>query len=273
MDATDGMIGGISEGAVGCALEENLVASWRAFSALEEVEFYEGPEAVRFVSGIEYPLCNDVFRARLAGSDPDGKIEEVMEPVRSRGLPMLWWVAPSSEPHDLGARLERAGFACDEEVSCMAGELSAITAGFETPHAVKVERVSDERSLDAWIAVFSEGFELPGFVAEFFRRCMLAAGLGPGSQMRHYIASHRGRPAGCLSVTLAAGVAGLYNATTLEEMRGRHIGLAMSAVAACEAAESGYRVAVAQAMPMGVLLCRRLGFKEFYMMSPYVLGG
>jgi hypothetical protein len=54
-------------------------------------------------------------------------------------------------------------------------------------------------------------------------------------------------------------------------MRGKHIGLAMSALAIREAVDSGYHVAVTQAMPMGVLLCNRQGFKEYYRMKPYML--
>jgi hypothetical protein len=47
--------------------------------------------------------------------------------------------------------------------------------------------------------------------------------------------------------------------------------MAASALAMKDALDEGYRVGVAQAMPMGVLLCDRMGFKEFYRIQPHIL--
>ena len=69
---------------------------------------------------------------------------------------------------------------------------------------------------------------------------------------------------------LAGGVAGLYNATTLPGLRRKGLGMAATALAMEDALAEGYSVAVAQAMPMGVLLCDRMGFKEFYRIQAHV---
>ena len=89
--------------------------------------------------------------------------------------------------------------------------------------------------------------------------------------MRHYLARQQGEPAACCTLVLAGGVAGLYNATTLPGMRRKGLGTAATAVAIEQALEEGYKVVVAQAMPMGVLLCDRLGFEEFYTIRANIL--
>jgi GNAT superfamily N-acetyltransferase len=56
-------------------------------------------------------------------------------------------------------------------------------------------------------------------------------------------------------------VAGIYNIATLDAVRGRGIGAAMTLHAAGHAAGEGYAIAVLASSQMGLPIYRRLGFQ------------
>lgn len=259
----------ISDESAGRAIEENLVSWWTSLRGTPGVEVLESESLTRVTSGLKHPICNHIFKSRFSGSVPDS-IEEALRPAREGAFPLLWWVSPATVPTDMGDLLMEAGLTIADDVSCMAADLRSMNVKSDVPESVEILRVGDEHQLRHWISAFQEGFELPGFVGEFFFRSMLCAGLGPEAPMVHYLASIDGEPVATSTVAFGAGVAGFYNGATLERARRRGIGTAMNSMAIRDALARGYHVGVVQAMPMGVKICLPLGFREHYRMQAYL---
>src|SRR5207248_233597 len=87
----------------------SMCASWADVGCPLPGELYDGPDMQRIVSGLPAPLFNAIYRARFAPETVDEQIEAAIAPFKARGLAALWWLTASSQPADLGARLEAHG--------------------------------------------------------------------------------------------------------------------------------------------------------------------
>jgi ribosomal protein S18 acetylase RimI-like enzyme len=95
-------------------------------------------------------------------------------------------------------------------------------------------------------------------------------GLGDASPFRHYLASIGGDPVATCSLFLGAGVAGVYDVSTLPERRRRGIGAAITHFAMADARANGYRMAILHASSLGLGMYRSLGFEELCDIGQYV---
>ena len=108
------------------------------------------------------------------------------------------------------------------------------------------------------------GSDAPGereaqWVREMYRRI----GLGDELLWRHYLGRWRGEPVATTSLFMGAGVAGLYFVSTAPQMRRQGFGGAISLAALRETRALGHRIGVLGSSPLGLLLYRQLGFKEY----------
>jgi len=85
-----------------------------------------------------------------------------------------------------------------------------------------------------------------------------------------YLALLNGLPVSTSQLFLSAGVAGIYNVTSLPEVRGRGIGAAVTQTALLDARAMGYRVGILQASHLGYPVYRRLGFQDFGRLCVYL---
>ena len=90
-----------------------------------------------------------------------------------------------------------------------------------------------------------------------------AALLDADSPLRAYVGYLEGIPVATSELTVAGGVVGLYNVSTLEAYRRRGFGSAMTLWPLVEAAREGHGTAILQASAAGVGVYRRLGFEPF----------
>lgn len=259
------------------AIEENLVATWAGFARLPRAEVYEGPDLMRLLTGEPYAVSNGIYRARFDTDRADDAIERAIEPFRARRLPFSWLVGPGSEPADLGARLEAHDLRFLGDWPGMAVDLDdfddpiASSGGGspDLPEGVTIERVTTRAALAEWGAVFEQGFAMPAGVGRFFRRAFVHIGLGDDSPLRHFLVRIDGRPAACSSLSLTAGVAGVYNVATVPAARQRGLGSIVSLWPLHLARTAGRRLAILHATEMAVNVYRRLGFREHCRIRQY----
>ncbi len=252
-------------------IDTNLFESWLLLASAPGVETYDGPDMLRFASGVKHPLCNGIMRISLDAAEAARKTADALHVFREKELPVLCWVTPTTKPPGIVSILEAEGLQKAEEATGMAIELSSLAGDVRIPEGLEIKMVTDVKRLSYWMDVFCEVYELPPVAREFFTAAMSHAGLGASSLFSHYIFSQEGSPVACSSTFKCGSVVGLYNVGTLPSVRGRGIGTVSSMVPLKEASRSGCVTAVLHSTEMGISVYRRLGFEKISTLSAYLL--
>jgi ribosomal protein S18 acetylase RimI-like enzyme len=258
-----------SQASMARAIEANLFAFFQHLRTWPRVDVHDTDDCCWTISDFPYPLFNSVTRARISDAGADPAITARIEACRQRGVPMLWWTGPSTTPGDLGDRLLARGF-LNEPAFGMAASLARSHRGAQPEPAITIEPVADRRVLDEWSAVLCTSFGAPPAFGDAFAAMAEAIGLDRESPFRHYLARVDGRPAGTCSLFLGAGVAGIYDVSTLPELRRRGIGAAVTRLAMADARAAGVRMAILHASSLGLGTYRSLGFETICDIGQYV---
>lgn len=250
------------------ACREQL-STFLLFERVTGAQRLPNPGIVGIETGVDFPLLNGVLESDLDDADLGPTVASVTEHFRDQVLPMLWWHRPTARPADLGRRLLAAGFQAvgsQPVIVCDAGAVPdlPVPAGFTT------RRVTDRDDLDVYANVFGRGFGLPPNVVAFFSDLLLAVGLGPDAQVRSFVGLLDGEAVATASVFLHDDVAGIYNISALEHVRGRGIGANVTAVAMREATNEGIRCLSLQSSEAGYRIYQTLGFREVCQFHMYL---
>jgi len=255
---------------IAAAAAHNFVvhASWasrRISGALVDV----GEELTLIDSGLDTDTFNIVCRARLSPASFGPAANRVIEHFVWVSRPFSWWVSPGDTPSNLGARLEACGLPPAEEELAMSARLDAIRApGIP---GLEIERVETPEALADFALINAENWVPPHpAVGAYYRRAAPIL-LDEDSPQRFYLSRLEGAPAGAVEITLAAGVAGIFNLSTRAHARRRGVGAATLEAALADAGAQGVTTAVLQASVAGQSLYRRLGFEEFGVITEHRL--
>ncbi len=261
----------VSSSGMAAAIEANLVGTVSLFGRVPGTELREDPGLSFYVTeGVPFPLFNQVYRTRLPREDLDARIEEVVGRYAARGLPFMWPVGPFTGPPDLGPRLESHGLTRVEELPGMAADLQALDADVPSPAGLTVERVKDAGVAGEYAEVMRTGFEMPEFVTGAISEFLAVLGFAEESPFAHYVGRLEGEVVATASLSLSAGVAGIFNVATLPEARRRGFGAALTLTALRDARRRGYRICILQSSAMALGIYRRLGFEQYSTYSLYV---
>lgn len=256
------------------AIEANPTDFFAYLGQTPQADTYNGPDMMRMITGIPYPLCNTVFRARLPSESLDERIEETLSHFKARHLPMLWWTGPSTSPADLGESLVAHGLVPAGSPAGMAADLEKLRDDLPPPPGLTIEKVRDIETLKRFGAILSTAFEFPEFVTDGFLDIFDSLGLGTEQPLQNYVGLLNGELVGASSLFMGAGVAGIYNVGTVPEARGKGIGAALTLAPLLEARTRGYRIAILHASDLGYNVYRRLGFQEYCKMHIFAwMGG
>jgi GNAT superfamily N-acetyltransferase len=108
----------------------------------------------------------------------------------------------------------------------------------------------------------SFGYRNTQIYGKFYSNVWSRVEVGPTKPIRMFIAIKNDRVVGGCQVSLACGIACLFNVTTMKNERGKGIGKALSLAAMISARELNYRYMVLQASDMGSPVYNKLGFKS-----------
>jgi ribosomal protein S18 acetylase RimI-like enzyme len=250
------------------AIENNFIDFWTYLGRSPRVDLYNGPDMIRFLCDVPFPICNSVFRAKLSLDNLDSEIKDAVMHFQSKGLPVRWMTSPSTQPDNLEDRLQAYGFIDSGYATGMAVNLMKINESLYAPIDLSIQQVDDENMLAKMVQIFTTGYGIPGPVGDLILDILRY--LGFELPLRQYIGLLDGKPVACSSLFLSAGVAGIFLVATVEEARGQGIGSALTLKPLQVARDLGYQIGVLGASEMGKKMYRRLGFQDYFKFDIYI---
>jgi GNAT superfamily N-acetyltransferase len=242
------------------ANEANLFEHSLALGRTESGETYDGPEIKWACTG--GPHLNRIFGARFGEEDVDAQIAAALRKFRTQQLPVVWIIGPSTQPSDLGARLERHGFTPAPEWAGMSLDLSMVPESSPLSASLTIEEVTDNSAIRTWALAPYGISEAPEPWAEAFSQVFTNLGCSEQDAWHFYLGYWHGEPVARSMLHVAAGVAGIYWVATAEKARRQGIGTALTYQALSDARAMGHRLAILQASAMGESIYRQMGFTE-----------
>jgi ribosomal protein S18 acetylase RimI-like enzyme len=230
------------------------------------------PDELLTIVGEPVAWVNGVRSARLRPEDVEARVDEAIGLFREHGVPALWWVGPTSGPHDLGATLERRGFRRTEELPWFAAHIDDV-ADEEVTAELEFHRVDSPERQEQWLAAITAGFGMGERETRVMLRLAEATGFGDEGGWLRFVGLVQGRPVTSSGVMLANGLAGVYNVSTAPEHRRRGLADGMVRLALRRARELGYDTAVLSAAPGASGLYERMGFRRVSSVTEYAWDG
>ena len=218
-------------------------------------------------SGLATDTFNIISGARLTGPSSSREVQDAIDWYRGR--PFSWWVSPADLPAELPSILEAAGLHRVAEETAMACDLRRLEDSADRPHDLIVTQVRSPTDLDTFAELLAGLSDPPDtLIQEFYAsgaRCLLTA----ECPLRLYLGRRDGTPDATSEVTLAHGVAGLYNVSTAAPHRGQGIGTAMTVFPLLEAMGEGVRYGILQAEGEARRVYARVGFASAGVVAEY----
>lgn len=251
----------LSDEALVTAIRTNLCDFFRHLSRSIPEKHFENGKFMRWYTPLPHPWFNGVLSANQPEENDEAFIEETIQHFRAKGVKIFtWWMEPHLTRSDWGPILSKYGFEFSDDTPGMALDLQELDSASQTINGFEIRRVNDQESLQEWVEVFIDGFNLPSNWKPGTFDVWMQIGLG--FPMGNYLGYLNGKPVSTSAIFYGGGVAGIYCVATLPEARGRGIGLALTHQPLREAYEMGYNIGVLQSSKMGFNIYKKLGFRH-----------
>lgn len=245
------------------ACDSNLAEKSLSFAGLPGGEVHEGNPRW-FITGSKLAGYNGIVQASFPAGEEDVNMDAALAPFHARGLPLTWWTGPSTQPANLGVRLQERGFLHNRDMIGMAAPIDSLGSPFEHLSPLDFEPVPDAQTLMEWLPLYSTGFSTPLSVATESLKILGELSFRPGTHWFHFFGRKQDRIVAISSLYLNEDIAGLYNLVTEPAERSRGIGANMTLQTFAWAQQHGYRIATLQTTyPNALRLYHRLGFEVY----------
>jgi GNAT superfamily N-acetyltransferase len=252
--------------------EENLYDFLSQLGQSAGAEMIRSPALTRYSDpSIISPMFNGVIRVKLPPDQADQIIQQTIDDFAARQRPLaFWWVGPSTQPTDIGARLLTHGLVEFEiDAPSMAVDLHALPESVVVPAGFTIDVVRDPALAQEWGDTFNAIYGTPQFAGQAWVDAVMRLGFDR-APFRLYLGRLYGQPIATNMLACGAGAASVLGVGTLPEARGQGIGTAITLQPYIDARAMGYHTGVLFATDLGIPVYRRLGFREVGTISRYL---
>lgn len=249
-------------------IELNLWETWSHFGRGPGCTLHDEKAELWFETPIPTLPYNTVLRFQVE-QDVDERIDALVNHYVGRNVAQLWIVHPSSQPGDLGKRLEKRGLQEIEIVPGMARSLDTLPEPPPMPDGVEIREVLDEKELIEFRNFAALRWGVPDEYREHLRDVFEAFKMA--SNTRFWMAWKDGEAISKLALYNGSGSAGIYAVATKTEARGMGLASILTNVGMQAARELGHTLCVLDSSPPAEKLYQRLGFitvAPFRLFSP-----
>jgi hypothetical protein len=260
----------VSDGSLLRAIQASACETWKVLSAAPQVQVHDEGGLLWVATGIRHPAFNAVLRAEAEPSRADGMIAETLDFFRRRELPFTWWTWPDTTPEDLGERLRERGLSSEAPLTGAAGDLAGLNWIGGSPAGLTLEWVEDAETYRTYQDVLTRSAQTRASAAEAM--CMIMSSVAAMGEMplMHYLGRIEGKPMATAMLSLAGGVAGVYQVGALPEAHADGIEAAMALAALLDARDMDFRLAVMQTSRLAFNTFSHLGLEERCEIGQYV---
>ncbi len=238
---------------------------WITLRRLLDLEDMEGAQK----EGLTWIMTSDrndgyncVFDLDLDPEPADRELDRALSRFRDRGRHSWWWVGPTAQPKDLGQRLAARGFRKDENLTCMALDLTKPLPRAARPKELELTLIRDTELLQRMMDVFCPAVNIPPAQGRQAFESILTESGQPDPAYRHHVGLKEGRVACSSSYFRMKDVIALDYVSTDPDFRRKGYGRAVFLNALKGAVQEGCTGAVLLATEMGRPLYSSLGFRE-----------
>lgn len=252
-------------------IEQNYSDFFIEMAKLKGCELSIG-NSYNWVRGEEGNWPSGIFDIKLQVDSSNNTIKDIVMRMKAGLLPNTIMTGPSTMPKYYDTYFYEYGLKRKYEATGMAIDVLNLNIEYLSDiNDIKVSVLEDEEFLFNWCKIVS---------VELFSRSEIKAIEGfydlikltfSDDNFKCFVAKNKGEILATSFLYLNKDIAGIYFVATAKAYRNRGIGKLITMAPLIFAKERGYRLAILQASPLGEIIYKKIGFKEYCKLGRYQL--